>query len=350
MRFCSLSDPHLGEFSSGPTIDGINQRIVDLANQVHAVRQHMIHQEIKHLIIPGDIFKTKHPSMFVLSTFAELLYLFRSSGITTWIITGNHDQYLAEGQTHALSVFKYMHLPQVYIFDQAQGVEIEGVKFLFFPFTGTPQEPRLQEAMIKVGKADVLVMHGTVEGSTVNQRAEYEIHDPDEIKFQTVTPFRLVVAGHLHAQHHVGHVWYPGSLERLTFDDEGVSKGFLDITIEPGRNEPRVVPVSLPARPMITLNQGQVLAACAGLISVRDAIVRVVDAEWNQEEVRRELGKMGCYHVASVQGKMEQGVEIAPGQNPQMDDARFVDLFVQKKGYKGDGIRARTTIVGLLNK
>jgi DNA repair exonuclease SbcCD nuclease subunit len=347
MRFLAFSDPHCGEFTTGPTVNGVNQRVVDLIGQVNLIRQHALYNSIKHVIIPGDMFKTKHPSMFVLSAVAELLYLFRSMGITVWIIIGNHDEYLAEGQAHAMSVFKYMRMPQIYIFDKPEGVEIEGVKFLFFPFAGTPQDAKLQQAIASTGTADVLVMHGSIEGALVSHKAEYEIHDPDEIKFETVAPFRLVVAGHLHQQHNLGHVWYPGSIERLTFDDEGSNKGFLDITIEP-KGEPHVVPVALPARQMMTLRQSDLPKVVADLVSVKDAIVRVVDAEWNPQDIRNELMKRGCYHVASIQGKVEiHGVEIP--QEDHIEDAQFVDLYAEKVSFKGDLPSARTTIVDMLN-
>jgi hypothetical protein len=100
---------------------------------------------------------------------------------------------------------------------------------------------------------------------------------------------------------------------------------------------------------MITLTQAQLPMAVMGTIDVKGAIVRVVDVDWSPDDVRRELMKKGCYHIASIQGKIDLGEAVPAPKDRQMDDAQFVDRFAEKKGYAGDLPKARTAIVRMLN-
>lgn len=350
MRFLTTADWHIGDYNTGPYENGVNQRLVDLVNAISKIRMYAINNAIKNVIVSGDLFKTKTPSMLHLSTLAEMLYCFWSAGITVWLTTGNHDVYRAEGQANALSVFKHMRVQGSHVFDTPTPIEIEGVKFLFFPYMGAPQDEKLVAAMEQYGVADVLVMHGTVEGALVNRHTDFEIHDSDEIKYDHVAPFPLVIAGHLHHHHGVGNVWYPGSIERLTFDDEGVDKCFLDVTVEPGGKGISVTRVPLEPRAMMTLDQSQLPQVIAGLISVEGAIVRVVDAEWELEEISKVLRTAGCYHVSSMHRKVagQQATDLP--SNGKIDVNEFIIAYAKKTGYTGDVASASRTIIAMVNE
>jgi len=344
------ADFHFGDYNTGPYVDGINQRLADLVKAVARMRDYALENRIRHLIIAGDLFKTKTPSMLHLSTLAEMFHSLWSAGINVLVETGNHDVYRVEGQVHALSIFKSVHMQGVTVFDTPTPIEIEGVKFLFFPFMGAPQDLKLVEAIAQHGTADVLVMHGTVEGALVNRHTDFEIHDTDEVKYETVTPFPLVLAGHLHHCHGVGNVWYSGSIERLTFDDEGVEKCFLDVNVDPGGKNISVTKIPLQPRNMMTLRQDQLPQVIAGLINVEDAIVRVVDIEWDLDEVTKVLQKAGCYHIASMQRKVEGQQTVELPQDSKIDPNHFIRLFAEKVGYKGDVMAAASKIVSMVNR
>ncbi len=350
MRSIFTADTHIGEYSTGPTINGVNLRIEDVADKMMKILQYAIRNSIKHVFIAGDIFKNKQPSMFCLSIFGSLLKSFQDNGIYVYVITGNHDVYRSIGQAHALSVFKVMKIPNVVIIDEPTGLLIEGVKFLFFPYIASPQDDLLKECLRKpeFQGADVLVMHGSIEGAVVNRYVEYEIHDKDEIKFETISNFKAVFAGHLHQCHQIGHAWYPGSIERLTFDDEGVDKFFLDVTIEGGAVN--VKPVELQVRKMMTLRYDQIPEVVAGLINVKDTIVRVMSIEPEYiKDVQRILTEAGCYHIASMQRKFAEHQEAERVVDVKIDIPEFVNKFAKKKKFKGDIPTVTTKIAELLN-
>ena len=347
MRSLVSGDFHAGDYNTGPIVNGVCDRLNDLAWQVRQMRDYAVRHQVKWLILCGDFFRNRRPSNLHLSMLAEFLYGFRSCGIQVLCITGNHDVYLVEGQAHALSVFKHVHLPGVNIYDEPALETIEGIKFLFFPYTGAPQDARLREAIAKFPGADVLVMHGSVEGSVVAHQCEFEIHDADEVKFETVAPFKLVLSGHLHNGHNTANVWYPGSIERLTFDDEGVEKGFLDVTIEGGQAQ--VTKVPLEARTLLTLTYDQFPEVIAGALDVKGKVVRVVDVDdQHVASVQRILKEKGCYHVAGVYRQRPESRPVERVDSRKLDTGEFVRQYAKGVDYKGDVEAAVRTVAEML--
>lgn len=348
MRSIFTADIHMGEYSTGPVIGGISLRIEDIADKLMFMLQYAIRNEIKNVIILGDLFRNKQPTMFCLSMLAGILRSFRDHGIHVYILTGNHDVYRMVGQTHALGVFKAMEIPNIHVFDEPTCISIEGTKCMFFPYMGAPQDARLKEVLRSGAEAEILMLHGSIEGAIVNHQVDYEIHDEDEIKFDTVSKFKAVFAGHLHQCHNMGHVWYPGSVERLTFSDEGTNKFFLDVKIENGVAQ--VTQVPLKAREMITISYEEIPQVVAGLINIKDAIVRVtgVESEY-MKDIYRILKDRGCYHVANVLRKESEQIEVSPITDMKVDMGEFIGKFAEKKKFEGDLPHVSQTIIELLN-
>lgn len=347
MRMLFSSDWHVGSYGTGPMVNGVNDRLKDLANRIQQIRDYALRERIEWLVVPGDLFKNRQPDNVLLAIMAQFIHAFQSCGIKVMFSTGNHDVYLVEGRTHALNVFKSMQLPGVWVFDEPSAVVVEGVKFLFFPYLGAPQDAKLREAIAKFPGCDVLVMHGSVEGGVVNRNSEFEIHDSDEVKFDTVSPFKLVLAGHLHSCHNVGHVWYAGSIEQLTFDDEGVPKMFLDVTIQDGQVSVKKVP--LDHRELVTLTYDQLPQVMAGELDVRDKVVRMTETDEDQTaNVVRILREKGCYHVSGVYRKTPDQRPVEQVDARKLDVGQFVRKYAEAVKYEGDLDSAVRTFGALL--
>jgi DNA repair exonuclease SbcCD nuclease subunit len=348
MRALVSADWHLGSYATGPHVNGVNDRINDLAKQVMVMRDHAIRNKIGWLIIAGDLFKNRRPDNLYLSAMAEFFHAFRSVGIQVLVITGNHDVHLVEGQAHALSVFRSMNVPGIHVFDAPTAMAVEGVNILFFPYCGAPQDGKLREAIAKFPNCEVLVMHGSVEGAIMSQHSEFEIHDSDEVKAETLSGFRLVIAGHLHHCHNVGNVWYPGSIEQLTFDDEGVDKMFLDVTIQDG--QVAVTKVPLDHRTVQTLTYAQFPDVIAGTLDVKGKVIRMVDVdEHHLIDVARILREKGCYHVAGVHRELPERIPVEKLDARKLDAGTFVREFARASKYEGDVEAAVRTVAALLD-
>lgn len=344
------SDWHIGDYRNGPNIDGVNGRLLDIKARIREILEYMQNHGVPMLIIGGDIFRDKHPTMLQLQIMAEFLQEAATRKIRVRIIPGNHDVSRMRGVAHALA--PYMPLvdaQQIMIIDQPWVEEIKeaGRKIFYFPYMGTPQEPQLKEFLRSgANHRDILVMHGMIGGAQLNPMFEYEVPDDDSVSTDTLSQVGYVLAGDIHLAQHFKNVWYPGSIERLDFGDEFTNKGFLHVTQEDDALEIKTVPLN--ARKMLTLDFQQLKEVEGGRITIEGGIIRVVGADKGYiEDTKRILTSKGCYFVAGVHTH-SQTIQEAP-KRQGINVADFVKMYAEKKEYKGDVQSASQTVVDLLN-
>jgi len=140
---------------------------------------------------------------------------------------------------------------------------------------------------------------------------------------EAVEGFDLVALGHIHRPQQNGHVFYPGSPERLSFNDEGVKTGFWIHDIEPaGGVKSRFI--ETPSRRFVTLNLEEPEdepgaleyvfsnpTDCLG--HVKDAIVRLryrapedVKKRLDRKAMERALYNAGAFHVAEIKADLDR--------------------------------------------
>ena len=339
MRFVHTADIHIGEYRNGPTLaNQVNGRFMDIHDRIEELLNYLVKNDIKHLFIAGDIFKDKFPVPSHLREFATVLQRCAHQDINVWIIPGNHDRAKASDQMHHLGIYMPILPPQVRIIDAPSVIKIEGIRFYFFPYIKSPQQPNLMEFLGDSTSEDVLVMHGIVEGCK-SGLFEYEINDDDIINMSVVRHLKMVLAGDVHTMQHFDNVYYPGSLERLTFNDEGETKGFWDIIIG---GEIKFVPVN--ARRMVTVHADDIKPG----VDVKDAIVRIkgIKAE-DVADAKKILNNAGCYYVANI--RLAEKKEIEGVHQITVSIPDLIRQHAQKVGYTGDIDSAIKTIMETLN-
>ena len=330
IRFLAIADIHLGSYPrSGLT------REDDIMNALVNIASYAGTNKINTVIVAGDIFKSKNPSPQHYRIFNMFLHLLVMQGISVEVIPGNHD--VSRGDTSSTALDPYTAIPggpSVHVHVSPTLKVIDGQSFLFFPYTTPPQEEKLQD-YIKQSNYDpskiILVMHGTVEGAMMNRHVDYEIYDEDMIKADTANQFQMVLAGHLHDGHNVGNVWYPGSIENLSFSDEGAEKSFLDIEVGGA-----IKKVALNPRKFITLTYDYIPKVKSGEISVKDQVVRVFEADKNSiPEIDAILKKAKCYFVSSIQPKVDEKVATNKLNRQNLVLKEFIEKYAARYGYKG---------------
>ncbi len=347
IRFIYTADWHIGNYRSGPDTPGLNGRLLDIRNRIKEILTYAVNQKISRIILGGDIFRDRHPSMLHLTIFAEFLRDARNLGIKVSVIPGNHDQAKMQGQIHALSAYiPLLGDNQDIILDRPLWGHYEDQKFFFFPYLKSPQNDALVEFIKAAPQAvstSFLILHGTVEGALAKNMTEYEIFDEDTIAFEHVMGFRGVLAGHIHECQHFNNVWYPGSIERLTFDDEGIDKFFLDVSVDTKGN-PQIFKVPLQARKMMTLEAEEINQVQDGDISVEDAIVRVKNANKNYvQDIKQVLADNGVYYVTSIH-TIESDLKQTPVNPGTFKIGDFVEKYAEKVKFEGDVPKVTKTI------
>lgn len=159
-------------------------------------------------------------------------------GIEKFLITGNHDV--------SMSATKIDSLSAIFTFDEVKVytkigdyIDIDGYRFHMFPYPTKFELERLgvkdvseinPEGLFKLaGKNDVLVFHGVVSGSSMNDRASEELISVGKelvIQKDFWAKFDATFAGHIHKYQKIGNAVYSGTPFPLTFADE-FSTGFV---------------------------------------------------------------------------------------------------------------------------
>lgn len=333
MRCIVTADWHYGSYRNGVELDGVNQRLLDIQERVRDLIHYCLQNNIKSVVFCGDMFKDKMPTSAHLTALSEALQSFIRHGIKFYAIIGNHDISRVRGEIHALSMFQPLALDGIHIIDQPTSLEIEGRKFFFFPYRSSPQAPALRDALVH-NVDEFLVVHGSVEGAILNAATEYEIQDDDTIPLQLCEGFRAVFAGHIHHHQHFANVWYPGSLERLTFHDEADPKGFYDVQADGEQFTVTFVPAH--ARPMKTLQYDQLEDVKSGKIDIKGAIIRVRGADrYRVQEIQQLLSDHGCHMVTTIQTD-EPELQASDVRQQQIDLDEFIKKYAEKVQFAGD--------------
>lgn len=355
LHFLFTADWHLGSYRTGPDLPGLQGRLLDIQQRTREILNYALVQQIPKIIIAGDIFRDRHPSMLHMTLFAEFLRDANRAGISVWIIPGNHDQSRMHGQVHALSPFMPLlsgirDIDRVSIFDEPVTCYLDK-HILFLPYIKSPQRDTLQALINRCDISRIpqslLILHGAIEGSILKNMVEYEIFDEDVIPYDMVAGFKGVFAGHIHEQQHFNNVWYPGSIERLTFDDEGLEKYFLDV--EFGESL-QVFKVPLNARKMMTLKASQINEVEEDDIRVEGMIVRVSGAKKHEvQDIRQVLTSKGVYHILSIATSESINTEAIPMTPTNFDIGDFTKRYAKKMKFAGDLPKATKLIEATLD-
>lgn len=237
MRICHLADTHLGAGENHPVRGerGLTLRQEDIVVSFIEAIDKIIALKPDICIHAGDIFDTVRPQNRILAIAGEQLYrLAEEAGIPTVVITGNHDAPKQPHSAAALDIFRHIRNLHIASNSRLTIFEIGGAKIYALPhcLTTEIQKEELAKAIPDPSaKHNLLIMHGVAAGMP-----EFSMLDLGEQEFpiDVMTRFDYVALGHYHNYCQVGPTaWYSGSTERLSQDERGVGKGFIELTLAP---------------------------------------------------------------------------------------------------------------------
>jgi len=228
IRVLLLADTHLGlgeEF---------------FANFERAL-QPALRGDVDLVVHGGDVFyRSRVKPSLVLRAFDPLKRI-ADAGVPVFVVPGNHER-------SAIPFPLLASHPRVHIFDRPRTFTLttRGVQIAVAGFpcvrNGVREEFLRLLSDTAAGPADVrlLVLHQSVEGATVGPADFVFRGGPDVIPGRMIPRgFAAVLAGHIH-RHQVltrnlaAPVVYPGSTARTSHAEDGETKGFVTLQLEPG--------------------------------------------------------------------------------------------------------------------
>jgi len=207
-----FTDLHIGEHDKFYT-NGVNLKLHDIMKSCNYIVSYAFEHEIKNIIIIGDIFKTRHPSIHELSLFNELITKYN---INYHIVLGNHDY--IDDTLNTLTPLLKLNLKNVFIYDKLSDIKINGYKILAIPHN---EEKNVNEIK-KISKGyDLIVGHiglNCLKGFEKSSSFENYFNKKDN---------QLVLLGHYHNYTKVNsHCYFLGDVVQLTFAEAGFKKYF----------------------------------------------------------------------------------------------------------------------------
>lgn len=351
MKIAHLADIHLGELP-GPVKNGANLRLMDTVRCMDYAAAALIEEKPDAILISGDLFhKAKlwgDQILGEISFAAEWLHELGSIAPTVLMFgTANHDN------ENAFENLASMHIPNVNVLTHPSVIAIKtragllrvaavpGFDKGYFRALHPGMAPEEENVRCSAALGDIILGLGVegieyMPGTPCVLMSHYtvvgcELDNGDHVFAQSdvvlprealeASAFDLVCLGHIHRAQRLDTqkpVYYSGSLNAISFNEEGQKKGFW---IHELGAESQFIEV--PARRFQTLTcdldelsgTPDQLTTVTGLDSIQEAIVRLhytcseeTQKQLDRKALERQLYDAGAFYVAEI-----KPVEIRTG-------------------------------------
>ena len=360
MRILHFSDLHIGVENYG-RVDpqtGLSTRLLDFLSTLDELVEYALSEDVDLVLLAGDAYKGRDPSQTHQREFARRLARLTSAGIPVFLLVGNHDLPHAVGRATAIEIFRTLQVPNLYIGDQLQtyAVPTRGgpLQIVALPWPrrsgllsredsrGMTIDQVREEIESRLttgiqGSVDaldgsvpaILAGHVTINGAKTGTERSMMLGQDHALYPSAVHKPQLdyVGLGHIHKYQVLREdppVVYPGSLQRVDFSEEGDTKGFCVVDLDPSAPQGRRLrdfqfhPVD--ARPFLTIetvvspgdaDPTRTVVRDIMRRDVADSIVRLrisipadLDPQLRETEVRHALSS--AHYIAAITREVEQ--------------------------------------------
>ena len=230
---------HLGTYGTENPETGLNTRTEEILKAVDDMVDYAIDKRIKLIILSGDIFDTKSPSLTSINAFNRCISRAAREGIFVYILAGNHDATILKTRASAVEHFSTLDVVNIHETRGAEGViDLGHAQIISVSYFQTTDEIAnyLDEIAKQIDwdRPAILVTHLQIEFA--DYPGAFRANLPfTPISVLTKHPWTYVACGHIHKMQELNDeppVFYAGSLSRLDFAEEFDQKGFLKVTVD----------------------------------------------------------------------------------------------------------------------
>lgn len=198
MKFGVISDIHLGEIKFRKVINGQNAWSSLAEDAFRQGINELLERQVEAIVIPGDLFDTPNPDIHSILTAKDVL---ESIKVPILLLGGNHEWSQRQSVSN-IHPFNLLNL-QYKVYNEAKGIELNGVKFMMLPYKALTPEGYTAAAN---SNYDILVAHGILDSED----------DAYKIPQRIANKYKLLILGHVHTNSLVGgrtlKVLTPGSV------------------------------------------------------------------------------------------------------------------------------------------
>ncbi len=270
MKIVICGDSHLGAVYGlgGPNGKGGNTRIDDYENTLNWIVDYCINNSIDVFVQTGDAFDSRNPNVEEVSVMNRALKRLSMANITSIVIMGNHDYIRSgDGYTSSISTLAAKDYPNVRLVVDPQVVDVydrdgDSASLILVPFRDRRlygQKTNVEDSEKYDEEVNNLISQATGHKILVGHNFFYEGSYNDYGQTEVLSDWRkykdvdVVAMGHYHQFRILNKkspiVFYTGSMERLNFGDQNVSK----FVFEYDTKEKKVKPIKTPVADIIDI-------------------------------------------------------------------------------------------------
>lgn len=245
IRIIHCSDIHLDRrFNLGDS-QRSQKRKKDIENNFKKIIDFTIKKNADLLILGGDVFDRVNPSNSALSFLVSQIRRLKDNNIETVMIGGNHDIPKMGARTLAIDILEHAGIATVFSDTekfQEKIIRINGVDVQIvgksYNLKNQSVNPFSNYNVTKTGKYLICILHASFVGSNVGQtnsrNSQYNPFGIDDIS----DDIDYLALGHVHDRFDRKKsdtlICYPGSIERLGWNESESQKGFAIVDLPNG--------------------------------------------------------------------------------------------------------------------
>ena len=238
MKIVHIADTHLG-YSAYRKIseNGFNQREEDVILSFLDAVDKIITMKPDVVLHSGDLFDSVRPTNRIVSIGIRELIRIYNAGIPLVLISGNHEtpKQLYKGSIY--SILEALPLDKklfnIVYKDKYEAFSFDGLIVHAIPQCSNNEifKSELKNIKLNPGTKNVLMLHSGVSGMR-----EFSHGESNELlvdyDWLNRSKFDYVALGHYHGCVNVAkNTWFSGSSERMSFNEVGQAKGFLEVDL-----------------------------------------------------------------------------------------------------------------------
>lgn len=331
-----LGDIHIGKSQNlGRQTVGsaLNSRIIDQLTLLDWVYDQAIDNNVRHIILTGDVFDEPKPHYNLVIQFLDWLRKCSDDNIFVHIIAGNHD-ILRSGQftTSALDIVSSSEINNVYVYKRITTLHLEKIGITFFPFRDRRSfntdinsealallKSQLPYQVSSIGDdcLKILVGHLALEGAIPIGSELDELSNELFCPLDMFVGYDYVWMGHIHKFQIMSETPYIAHIGSMDISDFGESDHTKYVVIiDPSKND-KIKYIKLPTRklnhitiqlPEVEVNATQFIEEqIANLGSLNEAIVKVsitlpsnASYSVDRNAIEKLLYKSGAFYVSKI--------------------------------------------------
>lgn len=343
MKAIILGDIHLGAgLSLGRTGVGstLNSRIADQSRLLEWTLDQAIAEGADCIISTGDVFEDPRPSPTLVSLFVSWLKRCTDNEIKVHIVKGNHD-IIRSGQhnTSAFDIISAADLDDVFIYNDIQTLDFQGISFTFLPFRDrrsfntdvnsealTMLEDKLKYERCGIDNRNIKIAigHFALAGSLPVGDEIDDMNNEIFIPIKTMDCYDFSFFGHIHkpqVMQKSSLVSHIGSMDLSNFSESSHSKIIAVINSD----NPNIYDFrELPSRPMKQIS----VSVPANITNTTEYIVAAIKKE--NKDLSRALVKMSITYESPDLTSVERPViekllsELGAFYVPRIDQDRKI--------------------------